>query len=200
MSHPAYGIIKGPDGALWFTENSSGKNWIGRITTTGKVKEYKVPSKNATPESGITVGPDHNLWFTLQLTNQVGRITTSGTVRLFKNTDGDARPTPIVSDGAALWAGESDGVAKITTSGHFTEYALPPSGGGGILGITRGSNGAVWFGVNEGNYVGTIVGGNVKEYETSPSPEEGLWDITFGPDKALWFTDTINNRIGRFTP
>ncbi len=200
VPHPAYAITKGPDGALWFTENAGTMNWIGRITTSGKVKEYKVPSKNATAVSGITVGPDGALWFTLELSNQVGRITTSGKVRLFTNTDGDARPSAIVSDSSALWAGESDGVAKITTSGHFTEYALLPSGGGAVMGITRGSNGGVWFAVYQGNDVGTIAGGKVKEYATGKTSEDGMWDITLGSDKALWFTDTINNRIGRFTP
>src|SRR5438876_4943936 len=56
-----FGITAGPDGALWFTERSS--NRIGRITTTGVITEYTIPTANSGPQA-ITVGPDGALWFT----------------------------------------------------------------------------------------------------------------------------------------
>jgi virginiamycin B lyase len=55
-----YSITAGPDGNLWFTEQV---NQIGRITTSGVVTEFQIPSDSCTPNA-ITTGPDGNLWFT----------------------------------------------------------------------------------------------------------------------------------------
>src|SRR5438132_5035108 len=48
-------IAAGPDGNLWFTEQSA--NQIGRITTDGIFKEFPVPTPNSHLEH-ITAGPD----------------------------------------------------------------------------------------------------------------------------------------------
>jgi hypothetical protein len=61
-------IAAGPDGNLWFTENSV--NQIGRITTTGAITQYPAPTANSVP-NGITTGPDGNLWFTEGNANQI---------------------------------------------------------------------------------------------------------------------------------
>jgi streptogramin lyase len=68
-------ITAGPDGALWFTENSA--NNIGRITSAGVITEYPLPIAQSAP-IGIVAGPDGALWFTELLGNRIGRITTSG--------------------------------------------------------------------------------------------------------------------------
>ena len=69
-------ITTGPDGNLWFTANtaSNDRNVVVRITVTGRVTEYGVPTRNSSV-SGITTGPDHNLWFTETNRNKIGRIT-----------------------------------------------------------------------------------------------------------------------------
>jgi streptogramin lyase len=68
-SHPR-GIGAGPDGNLWFTDESG---TIGRITTTGTVTQYSLPS--GSESFGISAGPDDNLWFTNWVTNKIGKIT-----------------------------------------------------------------------------------------------------------------------------
>ena len=60
-------IVVGPDGALWFVERG---NHLGRITTSGAVTTYAIPS---TPTFGITAGPDGAIWFPL-LGNKIGRL------------------------------------------------------------------------------------------------------------------------------
>ncbi len=65
-----YGITAGPGGDLWFTElfaNCSSESKlegskIGRITISGKVTEFPLPSLESDPFA-ITAGPDGNLWF-----------------------------------------------------------------------------------------------------------------------------------------
>src|SRR5437870_533080 len=72
-----YGITGGPDGNLWFTEQSPSGNNIGRITPGGAVTEFPVPT--ATSLLGnITAGPDGNLWFTEFGGNKIGTVTMSG--------------------------------------------------------------------------------------------------------------------------
>jgi virginiamycin B lyase len=64
------GITAGPDGALWFTETFADK--IGRITTTGELSEFLLPTPNSNP-TGITAGPDGAVWFT-ESDNTGGKI------------------------------------------------------------------------------------------------------------------------------
>jgi streptogramin lyase len=64
-------IILGPDGALWFTE-SLGQWGLGRITTSGVITEFRVPTANSGP-NGITLGPDGNIWFTEFSAYKIGR-------------------------------------------------------------------------------------------------------------------------------
>ncbi len=70
VSDVPYGIIAGPDGNLWFT---LGLSKIGRITTSGIVSEFSVPTANSAPDT-ITVGPDGNIWFTEEYGNQIGKL------------------------------------------------------------------------------------------------------------------------------
>ncbi|MGH7867215.1 MAG: virginiamycin B lyase family protein, partial [Candidatus Dormibacteraceae bacterium] len=88
-----YGITTGPDGNLWFTELINGSNGrispggkIGRITPSGTITEFAMPTPNSEPW-GITRGPDGNLWFTDVSGNKIGRITTSGRVTEFDMPD-----------------------------------------------------------------------------------------------------------------
>ena len=77
-----WGITTGPDGALWFTEASCVRepgsrctvgNKIGRITTTGVVTEFSIPSDGSGSHS-ITTGPDGALWFTEYYGSRIGRL------------------------------------------------------------------------------------------------------------------------------
>ena len=79
---PISGIAAGSDGNLWFTERDQMR--IGRITTSGTVTFFPVPSGGEPIE--ITAGPDGNLWFTELSSSNVGRITPTGTVTEFPTT------------------------------------------------------------------------------------------------------------------
>src|SRR5207249_1633880 len=73
------GIAAGPDGNLWFTEELA--NQIGRITPTGGIAEFSLPSDANV--GNIAAGADGNLWFTEFNTNRIGRISLSGAVTEF---------------------------------------------------------------------------------------------------------------------
>ena len=74
FSTPA-GIASGPDGNIWFTEEAG--NNIGRITPSGVITEFPIPTA-ATLPTAIVTGRDGNLWFTESLVNKIGRVTPTG--------------------------------------------------------------------------------------------------------------------------
>src|SRR6266571_1365269 len=104
-------ITSGPDGNLWFTEESG--NNIGRITTTGAITEYAVPTPNSDPEF-ITAGPDGNLWFTEDNinVNNIGRITTTGAMIEYPGLTAiyGSRRTPPTRLGASVRRDQSSSI------------------------------------------------------------------------------------------
>ena len=134
------GIAVGPDSALWFTELSA--NQIGRITTAGVITEYPIDvSKGSEPES-IAAGPDGALWFTQRAGESIGRITTAGAVTDYPAYSAYPEWITAGSDGA-LWFTATGTVARITTSGVVTSYAIHR--GPYVKGIAAGPDGALWF-------------------------------------------------------
>src|SRR5262249_49408386 len=95
-------VTAGPDGNLWFTEFNA--NQIGRITPTGTITEFPLPTANSGPW-GITAGPDGNLWFAEFYGNQIARITPTRPItelsyppgqRLSRGDPGRPRRHPLV--------------------------------------------------------------------------------------------------------
>ncbi len=199
-------IAAGPDGNLWFTE-SPGKN-IGRITTTGAVTEFPIPSGN--DGNAITPGPDGNVWFTELSAATIARITPAGAITEFP-PPANALPTGIVTgpDGN-LWFTDSQlgAVGKMTTAGSYQEFTLPPacaasSGGCHPGAITAGPDGNLWF-VNSG-FIGKVTPAGISTLFTVPPADCGSngcnpVDVTAGPDGNVWFVDPNAQIVGRVTP
>ncbi len=59
----------GSDGNLWFTEH--GKNKIGRITTSGSITTYELPTLSE--PLNIVAGPG-GLWFAMHNSDKIGKI------------------------------------------------------------------------------------------------------------------------------
>jgi virginiamycin B lyase len=199
-----YGITAGPDGALWFTEPSSGYEHgaIGRITTAGTVTNIFTNESINSP-SGITSGPDGALWFTDTGNREIGRITTSGSVIEY-STGSPGTPGDITSgpDGALWFDNGPNGIGRITTGGTvtniFTDTSINSPNG-----ITTGSDGAMWFTNSTGNSIGRISTSGVVTSSPLPEGSNEPHGITAGPDGALWFTEPASKggsgAIGRIT-
>ena len=56
---------------MWFTD--PGDNAIGRIDSSGAIKEYAIPSLLSAP-SGIVAGPDGAIWFAEASSNKIGHL------------------------------------------------------------------------------------------------------------------------------
>ena len=144
---PPESIAAGPDGALWYT---SRLNTIGRMTTTGQVTEYQIPTSLASP-AGITAGPDGALSF-----HRVQRLEDRpdhdlrpdhrvpgawfGSWLAQRSIPWISRPVPTVRSGSRSKSDEQ--IGRITTSGEITEY--PPPAPTGFAGIASGPDGALW--------------------------------------------------------
>jgi|HubBroStandDraft_6_1064221.scaffolds.fasta_scaffold03552_3 virginiamycin B lyase len=189
------GVVAGPDGALWFTNDNS----IGRITTTGTATQFTLPSANSQANE-IAVGPDGAFWFTDSGTNEIGRITTGGAVTEFPIPTPNSDPRGITAgpDGA-LWFIETnaDQIGRITTKGVVTEFPIPTASAF-PQGITAGPDGALWFTEVNGLKVGRIATtGAITEFTLPTGVSAG--PITTGPDGALWFGDACGDELDRIT-
>jgi virginiamycin B lyase len=201
----AQGITSGPDGALWFVEQTG--NNIGRITTTGAITEIPVTTANSLPSDMVT-GPDGNLWFTEEnsSSNQIGRInpTTHAITEFATGITPIAEPFGITSNpDGTLYFTEFSGnkIGRITTGGTVTEFAIATPGSEPEY-IVTGPDGALWFTQFGSNQIGRMPagGGTVTEFSipTGSSTPSG---ITVGPDGALWFLEqsAAGNKVGRIT-
>ena len=187
-------ISPGPDGALWFTDRNDNK--IGRITTSGTITEYAIPTPDSQPD-WITAGLDGALWFTEDV-GKIGRITTGGTITEYKVASANSIPVGITSgpDGALWFTDQVGAIGRITTSGVITEYPVNTDFGE-LNYITAGPDGALWFADGVGKIGRITTSGVVVEY---PVPSRGdPTGIAAGSDGALWFTENTGNNIGRIT-
>ena len=166
------GITGGPDGSLWLTAQATNtsNSMIVKLTTSGTFTEYRVPTAN-THVGGITTGPDGNIWFT---ETYIG---------------GPASEPPQVNVAK---------VAKLTTSGIFTEYSVPGTVAE-LGGITTGADCNLWVTDSGSNKVLKVsTSGSITEYAI-PSADSQPEAITAGPDGALWFTEYSAAKVARVT-
>jgi streptogramin lyase len=208
------GIAAGPDGTMWF----SGRGNIGRITTSGVVTSYPLPTSGAGSE-GITAGSDGAMWFTEYSNNtlaKIGRITTSGVFTEYALPNPASEPTAITAgpDGALYFIeAATTNIGRITTSGTITEFPMPASAENfGAYGIAAGPDGALWL-TQFYSYNGILrmtTDGVFTVYPISTTVNQGSYGITAGPDGAMWFADSGGNygypgstappgKIGRIT-
>lgn len=191
---PGY-IVSGPQKALWFTEEFTGK--IGRITTDGSITEFAV-SNGQEPE-GITVGPDGNLWFTEPGANEIGRMTPRGATTLFQITGSNPSPRGItLGPDGNLWAVEFyDGyVDRITPKGKITRFQIPTYAPFAWA-ISTGPDGDLWFTESAANAIGRFNPVTQKFDESIAVPTSGStpWAILLTPDKHVWFTERTGDKI-----
>jgi streptogramin lyase len=139
-------IALGPDGNLWFTEQSTtlSTSKIGWLNLMSSIVEFDLPP-SGTPGS-ITLGPDGNLWLVqdnFNTASQIGRITPAGIVSEFA-VPGPLFPTSIapVGDGNLWFTGSSFrcGLGRVTPSGVVTTFLNLCADA-----VTGGPDGNVWL-------------------------------------------------------
>lgn len=181
-------VTTGSDGAIWFYGVRGG---IGRITTSGSVHYFALPSDSLV--FAMTTGPDGAVWFTDTGTSSLGRITTAGTITEY--------PTALLANVSSGIVTGSDGALWFTNSGFSASAnniigryspstgfrSFPVSSGSQPYAIAAGPDGALWFTEDGTNRIGRITtAGAYTEYALPPGYANPS-AITRGPDNALWF-------------
>jgi streptogramin lyase len=205
-----FSITAGPDGNVWFTEQSANK--IGQITPGGAISEFPIlpVTSNAQP-TGITTGADGSLWFTESNANKIGRIMPDGThLTEFSIPSSNSVPTRIVSgpDGN-LWFTEVSAhkIGRLDpATGHVAEFPVSNvtynySGYLFSSSLSFGPDGNLWFTEPYSNMIGRITpdGSQIIELPI-PTPNAVPLGITAGPDGYLWFVEPNSNQIARINP
>ena len=197
-----WGIAPGPDGNLWFTEESH--NAVGRITPGAVITEFSAGFPLGSPR-GIVTGPDGNLWVAMAGGNGgIARVTKTGVVTEFDAlTAGDPEDVTVGPDGN-LWYVDSaaDLIGRITPEGSITEFSNGLSTGAAPTGIAKGPDGALWFTESGTGKIGRITtAGAITEFSGNLSGSSQPTDIVKGADGNLWFTmGGAGGGIGRITP
>lgn len=196
-------LAAGPNGRVWFIDvRSSGGPWIGFITTSGRVRRFRVPR---TPwPLALVVGAGGDIWYTTDAA-AIGRLTPAGRLRLFRLRGlGRSALTDEITvgpDGSAWFTAyrtddprtrNSLRIGRITPRGVVRLFPIPGatySPGG----ITADAHGDIWFtapfparwSIRDG--VGRLTqAGALTVY---PGPEiVASGPITAGPDDNVWFT------------
>jgi streptogramin lyase len=157
-----WGIAADRQGNVWFTEADA--NQIGRVTLSGALQEYALPTSNSMPNTmpkGIAVDDRGNGWFTESKANKIGRISPQGVIDEFKIPTLDSNPQCITfgPDGA-MWFTESDGnrIGRITTG----QQSTTPSSSG-VLPSGQ------WISPADAQLVGDVVHFAARAYPTRSS-------------------------------
>ena len=149
--HP-FGIVAGPDGALWFTDVSGS---IDRITTAGTFARH--PLADGSLPLAITRGADGALWFTQSGNATIGRITTAGKIDEFKSPVAHPSDITTARDGTLWITGDQrdNAIGRLTVHGVGIVVATlaPPSWPRDIV---AGPDGALWFTEFAGNKIGRV--------------------------------------------
>ncbi len=201
-------IVAGPDGNLWFTEESAtGAGAIGRITPAGRITLFASSLLQNTPPGDILAGPDGDLWFAAKVA--IGRITPAGEITLFPTGPlQSTNPGAMVAgpDGD-IWFVAEGAVGQVTPSGTVTVFAP----GGSIDSqstLTAGPDGSIWFALSMDCGTGGIGRVSPSGKVTEVLPQAPYWvssPFVVGPDGNIWFAaqgEALANvpLIGRIVP
>jgi virginiamycin B lyase len=103
----------------------------------------------------------------------------------------------------ALWFTEQAGnkIGRITTSGTFTEFAIPTASAG-AEGIVAGPDGNLWFTENSAGKIAKITtdgAGTITEYPITTANSQPV-AVTVGAYGGVWFVEQAGNNIGKIDP
>ncbi|MHB1534556.1 MAG: virginiamycin B lyase family protein [Acidimicrobiales bacterium] len=162
-------ITAGPGGNLWFTEQVADK--IGRITPSGTITEFPLPTGNAGP-ARITAGPDGNLWFTEQNANQIAVITPPASLASQTITFNSTPPSPADVGGSYAMSATGGGSGNAVV---FSIDAASSAGACTISGSTAQLTGAgtCVIDANQAGSAGYAAAGQVQQSFSVIAPSTG---------------------------
>jgi streptogramin lyase len=124
-------IIAGPDGNMWFADNSQYNPGIGKVAIgSGAVTMYTKGLQRTPQPVDLTIGPDGNIWFTDSPggvgQDLVGTIDTStGTIQEYSLSVQGLQLQPIITVGSKLEAISTGGIVGQPPGSFAAEITLP---------------------------------------------------------------------------
>jgi len=197
------GIATGPDGNIWFTNQSQGQ--IGLIQSiSGQVLTMNLPDTTCQP-TGITAGPDGQMWFTELAKAKVGSINLQGT-SIHEFGAGGLQPTAIATgpDGNLWYTLQgSNLIGQMSPSGASATFTVNTAGAGPV-GIALGKDGNVWFTEGSVGQIARITPSGLQTEWVIPTPANGVKPVPQGivasADGSLWVADSANGQVVKFSP
>jgi streptogramin lyase len=199
------GIIRGPDGALWYM--AAGK--LVRLNISGQVVGVITPPADMARLGSITVGPDGAIWVANYIpahqgsSDRIAKVTPTGQFTEYRLPSEEAAMMVAGSDGA-FWlpVDAFSTIGRLTPEGSEAVITrFPPNTGGQITGHTAGPGGNIWF-IDFGGHVGRMTPtGDVTLFTVAINPRNSTTgpSIGPGPDGNVWFSYEPGV-IGRITP
>jgi streptogramin lyase len=141
-----FGIVAGPDGNIWFTEEIGNK--VASINPSMHTfADFAIPTASSQP-LGIAAGPDGRIWFTEAHGKKIGSIDPTTHAFVETSLTSGSAPVDITSgpDGD-LWFTEA-GANKIGTVNpltHGLSETPVPTANAIFRGIAPGPDGNLWF-------------------------------------------------------
>lgn len=110
---------------------------------------------------------------------------------------GSSTPTP---PGTTISPQAQPGLAYHMATGKFQEFALPQNNNG-LMRPVVDTQGRIWFGEMNRNYLGSFDPRTGKFWQqTPPHGKWGVMGMVTAPDDTLWFTEQYANYIGHYFP
>jgi streptogramin lyase len=197
-SGPTCCIVGGPDGALWFGQDS-GQQQLGRITTLGKATQFNLPGPMP---SALADGPDGSVWFVVQIppvASQYGRMSQTGGATWgwpYSELSGIA-----AGPDGSMWmtnASYPGTVARATTDGVVMEVFDIPTVASEPGPIVAGPDGNLWFLETAVNQIARMsTSGAFTEFPLN-GDAGALTGLAVGPDGNLWVSES-NDLLARVT-
>jgi virginiamycin B lyase len=190
-------IVTGPDGSLWFNNETAGPNSITRMSPSGMFTQFVTGVTDVGPV-GIAAGSDGNVWYTKQ--QGIGLVTPEG--KITERVIPGGRDSGYVTRGpdGNMWFTEpvANRIGRVSPAGIFNEYAVPTADAGPFS-IATGPDGNLWFTEQHsaGNKIGRMTPAGAFTEFPIPTPASNAFSIAAGTDGMLWFT---GHNIGRITP
>src|SRR5688572_9666901 len=203
------GIALGPDGNLWFVNDSG--NSIGRTTPNGATTIFTDPAGNIDGPIDIVAGSDGNMWFTNRGNSRIGRIDPDAsdpesTITTFT----DPNIVQVWGIGAGpdgnVWFGSTGNsrIGRITPAGVITMFSDPDLEISAPRHFTTGPDGNVWFTSSGNNRIGYLdpdaadIPASIVTFDAVGAIGSTPWEIVTGSDNNLWFTSTFTD-VSRIT-
>ncbi|HEY5173597.1 MAG TPA: PQQ-binding-like beta-propeller repeat protein [Acidimicrobiia bacterium] len=198
-SSAPYDVAVGQNGQIFFTEKNANK--IGRMTLTGAVNEFPVPTATSAP-TGIVAGPDGDIWFSESARAKVGRMTTDGVFSEIALPVGSVPDGITVGSDGNIWFADT----SLSKVGRISLSTLQVDEFGGLSsapkGIAGGADGNLWVSEPVSKKIAkvTTAGAVAGEYVVPANGTATVspYGVSPGPDGNIWFTDT-SGRVGKIT-